>query len=181
MRTKVFYAAKYVYLLFLRVEKKFQSFFLTFWAKLQMSSYGKGLKVNYYSRFMGKVIVGNNCNFNGMRVDGNGSVIWGNNFHSGKECLIITSSHNYDKGDSLPYDSSRFVNYNVQIEDNVWFGHRVTVIGNITIGEGTIVAAGSVVVKSTPPLSIVGGNPAKIIRYRDKEHYFKLKEEGKFC
>lgn len=93
--------------------------------------------------------------------------------------MIITQNHNFDKGIAIPYDDT-FVYKTVIIEDNVWFGNRVIVTGNVTIGEGAIIAAGSVVVKDVPPCAIVGGNPAKLIKYRDVEHYYKLKNEGKF-
>lgn len=45
--------------------------------------------------------------------------------------------------------------------------NRVTIVGNVTIGEGAIVAAGSVVCKNVPNYAIVGGNPEKVIKYRD--------------
>lgn len=102
----------------------------------------------------------------------------GDYFHSGTECMIITENHNYE-GDEIPYDST-YVRKTITIGDCVWFGNRVTVVGNITIGEGAIIAAGSVVTKDVPPLAIVGGNPAKVIKYRDSEHYYRLKSEGKF-
>ena len=54
------------------------------------------------------------------------------------------------------------------------------VCGNVTIGEGAVIAAGSVVVKDVPSYAIVGGNPAQLIKYRDIEHFEKLKKEGKF-
>ena len=114
-----------------------------------------------------------------MQVIGNGTVYFGNNFHSGSECMIITQNHNYDKGNAIPYDDT-FEYKTVRIENNVWFGNRVTVTGNLIIGEGAIVAAGSVVVKDVPPCAIVGGNPAKIIKYRNIEHYEKLKKERLF-
>ena len=104
---------------------------------------------------------------------------FGNNFHSGVECMIVTENHNYDEGTEIPYDSS-YVFKKVVIEDNVWFGNRVIVVGNVTIGEGAIIAAGAVVTKDVPKCAIVGGNPAKVIKYRDIEHYNKLKEEKKF-
>ena len=50
---------------------------------------------------------------------------------------------------------------------NVDFGANVTCIGNITIGDNAIIAAGSVVVKDVPANAIVAGNPAKVIKYRD--------------
>lgn len=68
----------------------------------------------------------------------------------------------------------------IVIEDNVWFWNRVLVVCNVTIGEGAIVAAGAVVTKDVPKCAIVSGNLAKIIKYRDIEHYINLKREGKF-
>lgn len=52
------------------------------------------------------------------------------------------------------------------IANDVWIGSNVMIPGGIAIGTGAIVAAGSVVVKDVPSYAIVGGNPAKIIRYR---------------
>lgn len=147
-------------------------------AKRQLTSYGKDLRVNAPCIFGGKVILGDNCNFNGMQILGGGTVEIGNNFHSGIECMMITQNHNYE-GSRIPYDST-YVLKHVVIGDNVWFGNRVIVTGNVTIGEGAIIAAGSVVCKDVPPLAIVGGNPAKVIKYRDKEHYYGLKEKGLF-
>ncbi len=129
--------------------------------------------------FSGNIYLGKNCNFNGMKVIGNGTVYFGDNFHSGTECMIITQNHNYDKGSAIPYDNT-FEYKTIRIEDNVWFGNRVIVTGNITIGEGAILAAGAVVVKDVPPCAIVGGNPAKVIKYRDVERYNNLKSIGKF-
>lgn len=93
--------------------------------------------------------------------------------------MIITSNHNFDFGNAIPYDNT-FILKKITIEDNVWLGNRVTIVGNVTIGEGAIVGAGSVVVKDIPPCAIVGGNPAKIIRYRDVSHYNNLKKIKSF-
>lgn len=145
---------------------------------MQLKQYGKGLKVNGPSTFGNNVVVGDYCNFNGMRAQGGGAISFGNYFHSGVECMIISSNHNYE-GSEIPYDNTS-IHKSIRIEDFVWFGNRVTVTGDVTIGEGAIVAAGAVVCKNVPPLAIVGGNPAKIIKYRDKEHYNRLKREHKF-
>lgn len=122
--------------------------------------------------------LGHHCSFNGMTIHGGGKVVIGNYFHSGVECMIITRNHNYE-GNEIPYDST-YIYKTIIIGDCVWFGNRVTVVGNINIGEGAIIAAGAVVTKDVPPLAIVGGNPAKVIKYRNAEHYYKLKAEGKF-
>lgn len=52
------------------------------------------------------------------------------------------------------------------IGNDVWIGNDVRIIGGITIGDGAIVGLGAVVTKDVPPYAIVGGVPAKIIRYR---------------
>ena len=54
------------------------------------------------------------------------------------------------------------------------------IIPGVTIGEGSVVGAGSVVTKNVPPGSVVGGNPAKIINQRDMEQYERMKREKKF-
>ena len=50
----------------------------------------------------------------------------------------------------------------------------------MNIGDGAIIAAGSVVVKDVPRCAIVGGNPAKVIKYRNIEHFNQLEKEGKY-
>jgi len=131
------------------------------------------------STFMGKIHLGENCNFNGMTIQGNGTVYFGDNFHSGIECMIVTQNHNYDTGNAIPYDDT-FDYKTITIGNNVWFGNRVLITGNVNIGEGAIIAAGSVVVKDVPPYAIVGGNPAQIIKYRNVEHYETLKSQKHF-
>jgi serine acetyltransferase len=54
----------------------------------------------------------------------------------------------------------------VVIEDNVWIGENACIMSGVHIGQGAVVAAGSVVNKDVPPYSIVGGVPAKVIKYR---------------
>lgn len=54
----------------------------------------------------------------------------------------------------------------VVIEDDVWCGANVTILKGVTIGHGSVVAAGAVVTKSFPPYSIIGGVPAKLLKMR---------------
>ncbi len=126
-----------------------------------------------------KTTLGKNVSFNGFKVFGVGSLTIGNNFHSGQDCMVFTSNHNYDHGEAIPYDHSSIVK-DVFIEDNVWLGARVLILGGVTVGEGAIIQAGAVVIKNVPKYSIVGGNPAKVIKQRDIEHYLRLKNEKKF-
>lgn len=52
------------------------------------------------------------------------------------------------------------------IEDDVWIGYRAIILSGVKIGQGAVIGAGAVVTKDVPAYAIVGGNPAKIIRYR---------------
>ena len=123
--------------------------------------------------------LGKYCSFNGIVIKGGGKVIIGSHFHSGEDILIITQNHNYDKGTKLPYDDKNIYK-DVIIEDNVWIGSRVIILGGVSIGEGAIIQAGSVITQDIPKYAIAGGHPAKPFAYRDIEHYKKLKKEGKF-
>ena len=73
----------------------------------------------------------------------------------GKHLIDVTEQEKLPEND-LP----------VTIEDGCWIGANVTILKGVTIGRGSIVAAGSVVTKSCQPYSIVGGVPAKVIRMR---------------
>ena len=63
-----------------------------------------------------------------MKILGYGKVQIGDNFHSGTNCQIITSFHNYDRGEALPYDSSN-ISKDVIIKNNVWLGNNVIILG----------------------------------------------------
>ena len=140
---------------------------------------GKNLKVNGRSSVTNNTILGDNVNFNGMVIQGTGMVTIGNNFHSGVDSLMITDNHNFDHGKSIPYDNT-VITKDISIADNVWLGSRVIILGGAVIEEGAIIQAGSVVINKIPKYGIAGGNPAKVFKYRDREHYEKLKKEAKF-
>ena len=140
------------------------SFFFSIIVKLRAKKYGKNLRVNRFSIVSRTTILGENVNFNGIRISGIGKVVIGSNFHSGMGCLMISQNHNYDSGDAIPYDDT----------------YIYKILGGAVIGEGAIIQAGSVVIGEIPPMAIAGGHPAKVFKYRDMGHYIKLKNEGKF-
>lgn len=142
---------------------------------------GKNLRVNNPSNVTSNTVLKNNVSFNGMSIHGNGQVIIGNYFHSGVDCLMITQNHKYDGGNAIPYDNIRSISKSIIIEDFVWLGSRVTILPGVKIGEGAIIQAGAVVSSDIPPYAIAGGNPARVFKYRDIEHFKKLKQAKKFC
>lgn len=64
------------------------------------------------------------------------------------------------------YKKSEDDDKDVVIEGDSWFGINVTILAGVTIGRGSVIAAGAVVTKSCPPYSIIGGVPAKVLKFR---------------
>lgn len=95
----------------------------------------------------------------------------------GPNITIYTANHNYENAVAIPYDGKVILKM-VKIEKNVWIGGNVIIIPGVTIAEGSIIGAGSVITKNVPKYAIMGGNPAKILRYRNEEEYEKLKRSG---
>lgn len=175
MLTAMLKILKSIRLIFINIRR----YLLRWKVRQQAVKVGKGLFVGGSTSLNNNTYLGNNVNFNGMKILGYGKVVIGDYFHSGTNCEIITSIHNYDSGSSIPYDNTH-ISKNVIIEDYVWIGNRVIILGGVSIGEGAIIQAGAVVVKDIPKYGIAGGNPAKVFKYRDAVHFAKLKEEGKF-
>jgi chloramphenicol O-acetyltransferase type B len=165
--------------LLIRMFRLIMKFVYTIIVKIKCESYQGPLHVNFRSNVSRTTTLGRNINFNGMEISGAGKVTIGNNFHSGRDCLMITQNHNYDSGNAIPYDGS-YLMKDIVIKENVWIGDRVIILGGVTIEEGAIIQAGSVVVKSIPKCAIAGGHPAQVFKYRNIEHYEKLKRAHRF-
>jgi acetyltransferase-like isoleucine patch superfamily enzyme len=103
---------------------------------------GDGSYINRYS-LIANTAIGKNC------AIGPGVII-GCTTHK-----IGSSNRRADKGKFLP----------VKIEDGVWIGARAVILGGVRVGRGSIVAAGAVVTRDVQPNTMVGGVPAKLIRY----------------
>ena len=118
---------------------------------------GWGLKIGNYSSIGAASYIG--CS---------GKIIIGNYVMIGPHCTMIAENHNFhDKNELIMKQGVS--NKGIEIKDNVWIGANVTICSGIEIGQGAVVAAGAVVTKNVPPYAIVGGNPAKIIKYRFDE------------
>ena len=101
------------------------------------------------------VFVNQNCTFYDL-----GGLDIGDDVMIGPNVSLITSGH--------PIEPSRRRAFTIAkpivIERNVWVATGATIIGGVTVGENSVVAAGSVVTKNVPPNTLVGGNPARVIR-----------------
>lgn len=115
----------------------------------------------------------------GLVVRGSGALKVGAHAHFGEDVEILTSNHNFDRPETLPYDKQRIAR-DVVVGECVWFGDRVIVVPGVVIGDGAVLAAGAVVTRNVPPMAVVGGSPAKVIRLRDQAAFEELSAAGKF-
>ena len=93
-----------------------------------------------------------------------------------KNCTFLFSNHLTDRVTTSPSsvslfphrigNPSSFSRGNIVIGNDVWIGFGCIIMDGVTIGNGAVCAAGSVITKPVPPYAIVGGNPAKVIKYR---------------
>ncbi|MDZ8029207.1 MAG: acyltransferase [Nostoc sp. DedQUE01] len=108
-----------------------------------------------------------------VMLDGRGGITIGDNTTIGFNVVILSANHDYQSND-LPYEHNVYIHKPVVIGRNVWIGGNVLIIPGVSIGDGAIVAAGTVVTANVESLAIVGNQPMRTIKYRDKEHYEKL-------
>jgi len=115
----------------------------------------------------GSITVGDRCSINPYTIIygmGQGTVI-GNDVLIAGHCMIVPGNHNFSNTNK-PINQQGFSSKGIIIEQNVWIGAGSKILDGVRIGEGSIVAAGSVVNKDVPNYTIVGGVPAKIIKNR---------------
>ena len=92
-----------------------------------------------------------------------GDISIGSNCIIAARCRILTRNHDYFEGNALPYGTD-YLTKPVVIEQNVWVGNDVIIVPGVRIGEGAVVAMGSVVTKDVPRCAVVGGNPAGCLK-----------------
>lgn len=124
-------------------------------------------------------IIKDNVRINGLKHEGLGTLTIGNYCQFGKDVHIITQNHDYDTANVIPYGVNDTIK-DVEIGDFCWIGSGAYILPGAKIGEGAIIQAGAVVHGEIPPCAIAGGNPAKVFKYRDIDHYNELKAKGAF-
>lgn len=80
--------------------------------------------------------------------------------------IVGRNDHQIDLPDTLIWDSPRGEDKKVRIGNDCWIGYGVIILSGVSIGDGAVVAAGSVVTKDVPPKAVAAGCPAQIVRYR---------------
>ena len=127
-----------------------------------------GFDCKIYASEFSKVKIGSGCEFNSnvmINARGRGSIFIGNNVLIGPNVVLRSSDHSFVSLSEKISEQGVEDGY-IIVKDNVWIGSNCVILKNITIGEGSIVAAGAVVTKDIEPYSLVGGVPAKIIKKR---------------
>lgn len=109
-------------------------------------------------------------------IGGRGGLVIGKYVMIGPYCQIITALHQTSDWRKPISEQGIYCN-EVIIEDDVWIGTHVVVLPHVKIGKGAVIGAGAVVTSDVEPYSIVGGVPAKFIKYRfSKENIQKAKK-----
>jgi len=94
-----------------------------------------------------------------------GRVRCGDGVRIASHVSIVGFNHGFDDP-SVPIHTQKHVSVGITIEDDVWIGANAVVLDGVTVGKGAVIAAGAVVSKDVPPMAIVGGVPARVVRYR---------------
>jgi acetyltransferase-like isoleucine patch superfamily enzyme len=93
---------------------------------------------------------------------GQGGIVLGRNVLVGPRATLVTGGHDF-RDNHLSTLQQRYSGQAIRVGDNVWIGAHSVILGGVTIGDRAVVAAGAVVTSDVPPLTVVGGVPAKPI------------------
>lgn len=133
-----------------------------FCGKLMLKQCGKKVNIEKGALFSEKVSLGDYSGI-GMNAKIYGACEIGAYVMMGSDVTVITRNHAYSRTD-IPMMHQGFEDEQpVIIEDDVWIGDRVMILPGVSVGTGSIIAAGAVVTHDVPPYSIVAGVPAVVI------------------
>lgn len=120
-----------------------------------------GLFPPFYADYGQNITVGENVFINsGCCFQDQGGIEIGDNVLIGQQVVIATLNH-----DLTPEKRGSMLPAPVKIGNNVWVGAHATLLAGVTVGDNAVIAAGAVVNRDVPPNTVVGGVPAKIIKY----------------
>ena len=137
-----------------------------FCGKLMLKSCGKHVNIEQGATFSSKVSLGD---YSGIGVNAriNGMCTIGRHVMMGTDVVILTRNHNFQRTDIPMMEQGFEEERPVVIGDDVWICDRVIILPGVTVGNGSILAAGAVVTRDVPAYAIVGGSPARIIKMRN--------------
>lgn len=137
-----------------------------FCGKLMLKSCGKQVNIEQGATFSHKVSLGD---YSGIGVNAriNGACTIGHHVMMGSDVVILTRNHGFDRTDIPMMEQGFEKERPVVIGDDVWICDRVIILPGVTVGNGSILAAGAVITHDVPPYAIVGGVPARIIKMRN--------------
>jgi acetyltransferase-like isoleucine patch superfamily enzyme len=151
-----------------RLAKRLYRFFrmLFVFNRYRLLKHGRGLYIGNGCRIQQGVVSVGHYSFIGHECHLFSKVEIGNWVMLASQVSIVGGDHEFEIAGTPSIWAGRRANKTVVIEDDVWVGHGTIIMHGVRIGEGAIVAAGSVVTKDVEPYTIVGGSPAKAIRDR---------------
>lgn len=124
----------------------------------------KGAMVLTYG---GNITIGDNCTIQPYSVlYGQGGLVIGNDVRIAAHCVIIPANHGFDDL-TIPIYKQELTKQGIIIKNNVWIGAGCRILDGVTVSEGCVIAAGSVLTKSTVENGIYAGVPAKLIKIRE--------------
>lgn len=138
-----------------------------FCGRLILKECGVNVNIEKGAQFSSEVCLGDNSGI-GINAQISSYVSIGKDVMMGPECMMYTSNHGMERIDIPMWRQPFSEPEPIIIEDDVWIGSRVIILPGVCIGKGSVIGAGAVVTKSIEPYSIVGGNPAKLIRKRER-------------
>lgn len=133
-------------------------------ARIFLTKSGKSIRVKRNADISPNIIVGNSSEF-GTRCMIQGNVTIGDNVIMGPDVKIYSRNHKFSRID-LPIQIQGTENLQTTIGNDVWICANTIITAGVKVGNHVVIAAGSVVTKDIPDYAIVGGVPAKIIRFR---------------
>lgn len=114
----------------------------------------------------GKITLGNKCSVHPwVMISGPGNVAIGNHVRIAPRVTIVAGNHVFNRAD-LPIHEQGMEAGNISIQDDCWLGANAVILSGVTVREGSVIGAGSVVTKDTEAYGIYAGVPAKLIGSR---------------